>query len=634
MTGAAGGPPREGGSGRLALGAALAVFLLAALARLANLAEAAPEGRALFPPFDDLYHARRVADAFVRFPELLERDPLRGVAPLFCHWPPAWDLGLAAFGAAAGAGSAAEALDAAAFFPPLLGALTAAVAAALATRRWGLLPGFVTGGLLGLTPLLVEAAQVSRIDHHAAEPLLVLALLAATARAAREEAGLRSSAPLLGAAAAGALLVHPALLLVAGLSAAALLFAAGPRAPLAGAAGFALASAAVFAFRATRPEGYPESQWFLGTPHAALLLGAAAALGASALLRRRGWGRAAAGAVGGAAGAALAAAVPGTLPAFLEGSKFFGGDPWIDRVAEQQPLLAGGAASLPGAVVLLGGGLLLVPFLLARRRDLTPARSVLLLFTLVLTLLAFSRARFALQAAALLAVAAGAVVARLGSGRPAGRVAALVALAPAVWGAAGLVRRPAPVVPPFAGPALRAAVALRERPEPGRVLTPENWGFVFLVGAGRGVLVDPFGSMSDPRAYERALGLFLENREERFVEACRRLGVGFVAFESPLAGLPETARRLGLRGEAFLRPPAGPGGRPTVTRLAQATVWWRAYYDGGRARPERGPWGAPLSRLAKVYEDPARTPELPPYGGSMLQLWRVDPGPEPGAGGR
>jgi len=627
VTGEAGGPPRDGGSRRLALGAALVVFLLAALARLSNLAEAFPDGRALFPPFDDLYHARRVADTFARFPFVLESDPLRGVAPLFCHWPPAWDLGLAAFAVAAGARSVAEALDAAAFVPPLLGALTAAVAAALATRRWGLLPGFVAGGLLGLTPALVEAAQVSRIDHHAAEPLLVLALLAATARAAEARGGAAPDGLLLGGAVAGALLVHPALLLVAGLSAVVLLFAASSRAPLAGAAGFALASAAVLVHRATRSEGYPESQWFLGTPHAGLLLGAAAALGAAALLRRRGWGRATAGAAAGAAGAAIAAAVPGTLPAFLEGSKFFGGDPWIDRVAEQQPLLAGGAAAFPAVLLFLGGGLLLLPVLIVRRRGATPASGVLLLFTVALTLLAFSRARFAVQAAALLAVAAGAVVARLGH-RPPGRAAALLALAPAVWGGAGLVHRPAPVVPDLARPALRAAVALRGRPEPGRVLTPENWGFVFLVGAGRGVLVDPFGSMSDPRAYERALGLYLETREERFVEACRHLGVRFVAFESPLAGLPETARRLGLPGEAFLREAAG-GGPPTVTRLAQATVWWRAYYDGGRARPERGPWGAPLTRLEKVYEDPARTPEVGAYGGSMLQLWRVDPGPGP-----
>lgn len=628
MTGESGGPPRDGGSRRLALGAALVVFLLAALARLSNLGEAFPDGRALFPPFDDLYHARRVADTFARFPGVLESDPLRGVAPLFCHWPPAWDFGLAAFAVAVGARSAAEALDAAAFVPPLLGALTAAVAAALATRRWGLLPGFVAGGLLGLTPALVEAAQVSRIDHHAAEPLLVLSLLAATARVAEERGSAARGGLLLGGAVAGALLVHPALLLVAGLSAAALLFSVAPRAPLAGAAGFALASAAVFAHRATRSDGYPESQWFLGTPHAGLLLGAAAALGAAALLRRRGWGRAKAGGFGGAAGAAIAAAVPGTLPAFLEGSKFFGGDPWIDRVAEQQPLLAGGAASFPAVLFFLGGGLLLLPVLLVRRGGATPATGVLLLFTVVLTLLAFSRARFAVQAAALLAVAAGAVVARLGGG-PAGRAAALLALAPAVWAGAGLVLHPAPVVPDLARPALRAGAALRGRLEPGRVLTPENWGFVILVGAGRGVLVDPFGSMSDPRGYERALGLYLETREERFVEACRRLGVRFVAFESPLAGLPETARRLGLPGEAFLREAPG-GGPPTVTRLAQATVWWRAYYDGGRARSERGPWGAPLTRLAKVYEDPARTPEVAAYGGSMLQVWRVDPGPGPG----
>ncbi len=633
MTDGAGDPPPGGGSRRLALGAAFVVLLLAALARLANLAEAFPDGRALFPPFDDLYHARRVSETLARFPHVLERDPLRGVEPLFCHWPPAWDLGLATVAVAAGARGAAEALDVAAFVPPLLGALTAAVAAALAVRRWGLLPGLVTGGLLGLTPVLVEAAQVSRIDHHAAEPLLVLALLASTARAAGAGGDARRDAPLLGGAVAGALLVHPALLLVAGLAAVVLLFAASRRAPFVGAAGFAAASAAVFAYRATRSEGYPESQWFLGTPHAGLLLGAAVALGAAALLRRRGLGRAASGMAGGVAGAAAAASVPGTLPAFLEGSKFFGGDPWIDRVAEQQPLLSSGSTALPAVVLLLGGGLLLIPVLFVRRRGVTPASGVLAIFTVTLTLLAFSRARFAVQAAALLAVAAGAAVARLGTARQAGRVAALVALGPTVWGAAGLVLSPAPIVPALAYPALRAAVALRERPEPGRVLTPENWGFVFLVGAGRGVLVDPFGSMSDPRAYERALGLYLETREERFVEACRRLGVRFVAFESPLAGLPEAARRLGLPGEAFLREPAG-GGPPTVTRLAQATVWWRAYYDGGRARPERGPWGAPLSRLVKVYEDPARTPELAPYGGSVLQLWRVDPGPEPGIGRR
>src|SRR5437660_9466264 len=58
-------------------------------------------GRHDIPPFDDLYHAKRIAFTAAHFPDVLSFDPDRGFHGAFCPWPPFYDL---AMGAAARAG--------------------------------------------------------------------------------------------------------------------------------------------------------------------------------------------------------------------------------------------------------------------------------------------------------------------------------------------------------------------------------------------------------------------------------------------------------------------------------------------------------------------------------------------------
>jgi hypothetical protein len=196
----------------------------------------------------------------------------------------------------------------------------------------------------------------------------------------------------------------------------------------------------------------------------------------------------------------------------------------------------------------------------------------------------------------------------------------LTVLPPAA-GALAIVTSPKPIVPPFAHAPLRVAAFLRGRPETGRVLGPWSWGHVFDVVGGRAVVLDNFGTWIGERDYGEAVGVLLATREERLAEYCRRTGVAFVVFDNPLFGLPNAARSIGL-APGFYQREGPPGGAARVTRLAQATVWWRAYFDRGRAHPERGLAGAPLRLFSPVYEDPERSWQPEPYRGSAMVVWR------------
>ena len=59
-----------------------------------------------------------------------------------------------------------------------------------------------------------------------------------------------------------------------------------------------------------------------------------------------------------------------------------------------------------------------------------------------------------------------------------------------------------------------------------------------------------------------------------------------------------------------------------IRRLAQATVWWRAYYARGAAQPMQGIFGAPLTRFRLAWADaqPAWHGTRA-YNGPALQIW-------------
>ena len=603
------------------------VGALALAVRLANLGAAFPEGAAVIPPLDDLYHARRIVVSALEFPAVLELDPARGAGGAFCPWPPLYDLAAGGLARLSGARTPGEVLDRAALFPPFVGAFVAvAVSFVLATRR-GLAASVTAGGLLAITPALVEVSSVSSLDHHFLEGGLLLGLVAAALSVIRvwrtREAVVGALA--LGVALTAALFVQVALLLGAACAALAVLLLGRSRlALLAGSGGFALAAVAIGAWRALRPPGMPSDSWFLGLPHAAALLAAAVALGVSGLLEPR-HRPLSARAAGLTAGVAAFLAIPGAAMQTLAGLAFFGGDPWLDQVSEFRPLLeALGTGPVALASQLGGGVLLVVPFALLAVRRGTDGERVVALFVVVLLAASFARVRFVSQAVPLLALAAGLLVSdRALRGRPA-VVAALAAaaLVPAAVGVWPYVAAPPGPVPAGAGPALRVAELLRRDRTPGRVLALENWGHVFNVLGRREVLVDPFGTMGNPLSGP-ALTALLTTREERLADFCREHRVRFLVLENPLATLPGTAARAGFDPERYLVPGPGPGDPPRLTRLLQATVWWRAYFNGGRARPELGPGGVPLRSFALLYEDPARVPQPPPFDGPILQVWEL-----------
>lgn len=603
---------------------ALAIGLVALAARLMTVGDVFRDGGVHVPILDESYHARRIVEAVRRPAFLSEPDPRRGVSGAFCPWPPGWDLSASLLARALGASGRDEVLRKVVLVPPVVGALLAGFGGFLASRRWGPFPGFVTGLLLALTAALLASSSAGQIDHHFLEPPLLLGVVAATTRVVRTGTVRDAlvSGALLALALSGALFVQGSLLPAAALAAAAILATAeGPRALAAAAAGFGLAGVGVAAYRLGRPPSYPESEWFLGTPHAAALLAAAAAFAVAAARERSGRPRLASRLLGVGLGGLVLASVPEVPRTFLDGMRFFGGDPWLDQIAEFEPLVGASPTALLRAVLYLGGGAivaLLLPF--RRSRGAGSGRTVLALFTLAYLVAACGRNRFSVQAAPLLAVAAGAVLATLSRGAPSLARAAVAALAvvPTLAGALPLLQPPVPAVL-REGPALRAAAFLRASPSEGRVLAPWYLGHVLDFAGERGVLVDNFGSMPGRAEFQGSLEALLATREERLVTFCRRRGVRFVVLDNPTLLLSSTAFAAGRPPEAYLA--TGPGGGPPfqVTRLQQATVWWRAYF--GTARTPGATGGFRDLRLA--YVDPQPGDGAPPYAGPSLEIWEV-----------
>jgi hypothetical protein len=605
---------------------AAAVFGVALVCRLVGLSEAV-SGHPEVPPADDLYHAKRIVHTALRFPRLLDFDSLRGTRGAFCPWPPLYDWTAGALAHASGAETPEGVLALVCWIPPIVSSLFAALVAFVTARRLGLLSGAAAGFAVGLSWPILEGSRFGSLDHHFLEPLFASAVACATA-AILERGGDARRAILLGCSIAAGLLVQPALLVAAALCAAAFLLFASGAGPLgAGAAGFGLAILPVAAYRVTRAPGFPESAWYLGAPHIAALAGAAAALAVAAVLTARGVPGWRARLLGVLFGGTLVLGVPAAARTFLGGARFLGGDPWLDQIQEFRPLLAGRTPM--DAVAVLGGGLLLFPLAAVSAWRRGPGGKVLTLFAVAYVGATVLRERFACLAAALLVYPAAFLIESLWRrGRRAlafGAAAALVL--PSVVAVSPSLFHPAPIVPLVARPALRVARLLRgTSPRAGRVLAPWSWGHVIDVVGERGAVLDNFGSWIGEPEFSGAISALLSTREERLAEWCRRNGVEWVVFDNPLLRLPATAAMLELPGGAYLRPPSVPGGAPHITHLMQATVWWRAYFERGRARPERGMAGAPLRLFVPVYDDPDPSWEPAPFAGPALSVWRLAPG--------
>jgi len=629
--------PGTVGSRRLAVSVSGAVLLLTLLFRIAVLRDVFREEGPRLPPFDDQYHALRIVHSALAFPSILDFDPDRGLAGAFCPWPPLYDLAAGGAARLLGGRTSDGVLERAVWFPVAVMSLFLAGLSYLAVRRLGAAAGCAVATALVLSLPLLLVSRLASLDHHFLEPpiLLLIALVAVLAVRASSGREAVTSGAWLGVALVLALFVQTAFLFAAALVFAALFLLAGSERPplLAGSLGFGLAAIAVAAYGLSRPAASPVDAWFLGVPHAAALAAAGAALLALDFLLRRGAVPPAARGLALALGGAIAAALPGALPAFAEGAAFLGGDRWLATIREFQPLFFGSSAPLSDALF-LGGGALLVVFFWAdasrgRRRDL---RALALLSAGYLAAGLASR-RFVVVAAPLFAVVGGLVVAAwLRAGRrAAGLLAAALLVGPALAGAWMELRNPPPFEPSDAPAFERAARFLEGRGDgPGRVLGPWSWGHLLHRIGRRPVVVDNFGVMAGRREFEEALAATLETREDRLAAWCRARGVRFLVLENPLTRITRQAETLGLPPALFLRPGPGTDAPAAVTRLAQTTFWWRAYFDRGAPLPPAGKRGEAFRSFRLVYADAERSPDPPPFRGPLVQVWELVP---EGAGG-
>src|SRR5207245_6267807 len=119
----------------------LAVFILSLALRVTNVTLAFDHGVPQIAPTDELYHWKRMSYSTLHFPRVLELDGDRGTAGAFCPWPPLYDFASGAAARLLGARDRAGVLARVVWFPPLVAAMCAALAAAWTTRRLGCLDG-------------------------------------------------------------------------------------------------------------------------------------------------------------------------------------------------------------------------------------------------------------------------------------------------------------------------------------------------------------------------------------------------------------------------------------------------------------------------------------------------------------
>jgi asparagine N-glycosylation enzyme membrane subunit Stt3 len=574
-----------------------AVFGLALVMRLTNaplvFAGAVPR----LSPLDELYHWKRITFSATHFPAALEFDRDRGERGLFCPWPPLYDVACAAVSRLFGGRTAAEVLWRVIWIPPLIGAAAAALAAWLIAKQFGARAAIAGGIALATSPFIVTQSSIGDIDHHYLEWPLAFAIIAGTCLILRGGSWVPMTIAM-----TLAMFVQSALLVACGIAFVILFFLTDGRAA---AIAFGTLTMIIAIYRVTRPANFPDSPWFLGWPYVALFAAAAVAL----LLRSRP-------ALAIAAGAALALTYPSAI---ATGSHFFGGERWLETIAEFQPLWKGTAEDWLSHAAGLSIGAILV-WDLARRALKTRDAIVgtIALFAIVYLSLAISSRRFESTAIPLLALA-GAVDAAMILRRNAAMITgAAVALIPAVQLALWMTH-PLPPIVPSEEPWIRAAGFLQRQP-PGRVLGMWTLGHALDVVGERPVIVDNFGTMPDPIAFDRAHDALMVVDEASLARYCQGAGVRYIVIENPMRNFIEVAQILGIDPQAFVV--RDRHGRPIrITRLAQATWWWRAYFSRGAPLPQQGMFGRAFTRFRLVYADPQIVLDRTPFRGPALMSW-------------
>ena len=257
----------------------LLVFLAALALRFAPFSDATARGWRLLSP--DCYgHLRRTASVARNFPRVPFHDsylnhPDGGVF----IWPPAFDLAAGAV-ARAWYGRAAttdQVLRVAAVLPPLLGALQVLPLFAFARRTFGGRRARIAAVAYAAIPAAVLWGGFGHFDHHVAEALHLLVVLAAGAWAAAAPPRARfARAAVLGAAVALAVLTWQGAVFVAGIVFLWAALALGEAAAVTGLVAAGLV--ALGAWATLPPEPVPFAFVSFGWFQPVLLAGAAAAL--------------------------------------------------------------------------------------------------------------------------------------------------------------------------------------------------------------------------------------------------------------------------------------------------------------------------------------------------------------------
>lgn len=257
----------------------LLVFLAALLLRLAPFPDATARGWRLLSP--DCYgHLRRTVSVARNFPRVPFHDPyLNHPDGGVFIWPPAFDLlaGGLARALYGGAATTEQVLRVAAVLPAVLGALHVLPLFALALRTFGRRRARIACVAYAAIPAAVLWGGFGHFDHHVAEALNLLLVLAAGAWAAAAPPESRfGRAALFGAAIALAVLTWQGAVFVAGLALFWAALALGEAAGLAAAAAALLvaAGAALTLPKEPMPFAFVSFGWF----QPVLLAGAAAPL--------------------------------------------------------------------------------------------------------------------------------------------------------------------------------------------------------------------------------------------------------------------------------------------------------------------------------------------------------------------
>src|SRR4051812_46243402 len=543
---------------------AAAFFVLALACRLLNAPYAFDGGKPRIAPVDELYHSKRMAYSAAHFPRVLEFDVDRGIRGAFCPWPPLYDVVGGGAARLLGASSRAEVLYRIIWFPPILFALFTGIAVWSLARR-SVLVATITGIALATSPFLVTTSWIGSIDHHFLEPVLTFAILGATIAGVRAVTRREkiTAGILLGIAITAAMFVQTALLIAAALAFAVLFFATDG---FAATCGFTIAAIAVAIYRLSRPDGFPDNQWFLGWTHATLF--AAAAIACAIVVTRR---RMLALLIGGL----IPLAIPTVRMSLLTGSHFLGGDRWLHTIQEFQPLWRARGDDLLSDVVGLSGGAILVWFLAIRAiRSRDPVRLTIAIFAIVYLALTITSRRFGIVPTPLLALAGATYVPLIARKRFAILAAMLVAIPPPLQLAGWLMTPQA--VPPNQRQWIRAASFISTLP-PGRVLGPWSMGHAIDVEGKHPVIVDNFGTMPDAATFERAQQALLAD-EPTLAPFCAAENARSLTLAQPRFGIASANAILGTR------------------RAAEATWWW-GVWRGQPPRMFRLIWSEPELRI-------------------------------------